>query len=420
MKHRQLLFWILIGLGLILSGYLLYRGLSLMANSVPGTIDLCSVVLGTGCDESLLSDSSMFLGIPLAGWGIVYYLTLSVLLVLGKVMREDIELEAAAGALIIAVLGACGSVYLLVNIIADWIPFCPLCLVIHTINLLLVPVIWRMSGRSTKQLTHAFLSGVKYVISGKSESPKKARWTVVGFVMVALFALVLYQWVLVEVKLHQGYGSAAFDPDTVLYEYSSVIPQDLPISPDDPLLGSTDMRVNLVVFSSFECPGCREFVSIIHQLVSSYPDKLTVIFKPFPLDPACNPLLSGETDSLACQAAWAAFAAHQQGQFWPYHDALFAANLNEEENIFIRIAQDLGLDLERFDRDRFSPTTTAKVSEDIELGIRLNVDSTPAVFLNGRRVKNLSLQSLKILIEKEIDRSYFSNWTVTVPFEEIV
>jgi protein-disulfide isomerase len=163
------------------------------------------------------------------------------------------------------------------------------------------------------------------------------------------------------------------------------------------------MRVNLVVFSSFECPGCREFVSIIHQLVSQFPDKLTVVFKPFPLDPACNPLLSGETDSLACEAAWAAYAAHQQGQFWPYHDALFASNLNEEENVFIRIAMDIGLELDRFEIDRWSPSIQAKVSEDIEMGIRLNIDSTPAVFLNGRRVRNLSLRSLAFLIEKEIE-----------------
>lgn len=397
------MYWILVGLGMIISGYLLYRGFTLMADGALGSIDLCSIVLGTGCDESLLSDSSIFLGIPFAGWGIVYYLTLTSLLVLGKIQREDFELEAAVGALVIAVLGACGSIYLLITIAAGWVPFCPLCLIIHSINLLLVPVIWRMSGRSTKQLTQAFLSGIKYVINGKSESPKKARWKVVGFVLVALFALVLYQWILVEVKLHQGYGDATFDPETELYEYSSVIPQDLPISPADPLLGSTEMRVNLVVFSSFECPGCREFVSIIHQLVSQFPDELTVVFKPFPLDPACNPLLSGETDSLACEAAWAAYAAHQQGLFWPFHDALFAANLNDEENVFIRIAQDIGLELDRFEIDRWSPSIQSKVSADIEMGIRLNIDSTPAVFLNGRRVRNLSLRSLAFFIEKEIE-----------------
>ena len=403
MKRRYLFYMILITLGLILSGYLLFRGFSLMADSAPGTIDLCSAVLGSGCDESLLSDSSIFLGIPLAGWGIVYYLTLTALLVLGNLLHEEFEFDAAVGALVIAVLGACASVYLLINIFAGWVPLCPLCLILHAINLLLVPVIWGISGRSTKQLIEAFLSGVRYVFRGQSESPKKARWKVVGFVLIALFALVLYQWILVEVKLRQGAGRGAFDPDTVLYEYSSMIPQEIPVSTDDPLLGSTDRKVNLVVFSSFECPGCREFVSVIHQLISQYPDKLTVIFKPFPLDSACNPLLLGEMDSIACVAAWAAYAAHLQGKFWPYHDALFAANLYEEENILIRIAQDLGLDMERFEIDRNSPSTKAKVSADIELGIGLNVDSTPAVFLNGRRIRELSLRILEFLIEKEIE-----------------
>ena len=111
----------------------------------------------------------------------------------------------------------------------------------------------------------------------------------------------------------------------------------------------------------------------------------------------------------SCLAAWAAEAAHEQGKFWPCHDALFSADSEIDKDGLLRIARDIGLDSARFEDDLKSETIKAKVRSDIDLGISLNIDSTPAVFLNGRRVRNLSLQALDLLIKLEVQREKSSS-----------
>jgi len=409
MNRRRLLYIVLLGLGLVLSGYLLFRGLALMSSRAPDAIDLCSELLGAGCDEALLSTSSRFLGMPLAGWGVVYYVTLVCLMILGGLLRDDFELEATVGSMILAVIGACGSVLMLVNIMAGWVPFCPLCLVIHIINLLLVLVIWWQSGKSAKQLFQAFRAGGIYLLRGQAESPRKARWKVLGFVTAALIAIVFYQWIFVEVKLREAAENAGFDPRRILSEYASAIPQDIPIGTEDPRLGTGDLSVHLVVFNSFQCPGCRKFSGTVHQLASRFDGRLTVVFKHFPLGSACNPKIQSDMHPWSCLAAWAAEAAHKQGKFWPLHDALFATDSEIDKDGLLRIARDIGLDPTSFEDDLKSETIKAKVRSDVDLGISLNVDSTPAVFLNGRRVRNLSLQALDLLIKLEVQREKSSS-----------
>src|SRR5262245_39113355 len=129
----------LIALGIVLSGYLLYRHFALATASEPLKPSACSILLGKSCDGALQSPMSKQLGIPLAGWGIVYYGTLAALLVLGWFLGEAFGFEAALAALLLSVVGAALSVILLISMFVSAAPFCPLCAGVHVINFLLVP-----------------------------------------------------------------------------------------------------------------------------------------------------------------------------------------------------------------------------------------------------------------------------------------
>ena len=93
-----------------------------------------------------------------------------------------------------------------------------------------------------------------------------------------------------------------------------------------------------------------------------------------------------------------------QGKFWQYHDALFAPESIDDEKTLVRIARELNLDVDRFETDRRSPAVKNKVWADIGEGNRLGIDATPAVFLQGRRVRDLSSEALAFLIETELAR----------------
>ena len=67
------------------------------------------------------------------------------------------------------------------------------------------------------------------------------------------------------------------------------------------------------------------------------------------------------------------------------------------------IAERLSLNFDRFEQYRAGDTGLAKIQADIDLGIRLGVDGTPSVFINGRRVYDVSRQSLEFLISHEME-----------------
>lgn len=394
----------LVVLGFALSGYLLARSFALRTGRDNDVIDVCSAVFGVSCDRALVYSSSWQLGIPLAGWGLVYYGTLACLLVLAWSLGEAFELKATLGALLLAATGACGSVVLAAMVVTGEVPLCPLCMMAHAINLVLVPALYRLSGRTARQLLQSLRAGGRYLLGGQTDAPLEARWALLGFVNATLVAIVIYQWVLVESERWAATPpGSTLDPQRVLATYASTPKLDVTIDADDPRLGSADVPAVLIVFSDFQCPACREFAHEISHLTDHFAGKLTVIFKHYPLGTACNTAVSVDRHPRACEAAWAAEAARRQGNFWPFHDGLFASDLDASEETLQRIAQEAGLNMVQFEVDRRAQATRQKILSDINTGSRLGVRGTPSVFLNGRRLNNRSRSVLQLLIHREIE-----------------
>ena len=107
----------------------------------------------------------------------------------------------------------------------------------------------------------------------------------------------------------------------------------------------------------------------------------------------------------ACAAAWAAQAANLQEGFWRYHDGLFADSQSDSDEMLLATARGGGLDLKRWEDDRQSEAVKLKVTADVLLGMRIGVDGTPSVFLNGRKVKNPTVNVLETLIKDAIEES---------------
>ena len=100
------IFVVLIALGLGLSGYLLVRHYTIATTSGPVVPSTCSILLKHDCDGALLSPVSRQFGLPLAGWGVIYYGTLAALMLLGWFLGDAFRYEAALASLVLAVVGA--------------------------------------------------------------------------------------------------------------------------------------------------------------------------------------------------------------------------------------------------------------------------------------------------------------------------
>jgi protein-disulfide isomerase len=139
-----------------------------------------------------------------------------------------------------------------------------------------------------------------------------------------------------------------------------------------PSTGSTKSKTLLIEFSDFQCPYCAEAHKTLKELLAKYPDKLRLVYKNFPLT-------SIHVEALP--SATAAWAAHQQGKFWEYHDALFTNQKQLGEALYLDIAKKLNLDLGKFKRDL--SLATSAINQDIQLAEKLGVSGTPFFVINS-------------------------------------
>ena len=118
-----------------------------------------------------------------------------------------------------------------------------------------------------------------------------------------------------------------------------------------------------------------------------------LVFKNFPLT---------RMHRFAMDAARAAMAAYEQGKFWQYHDLLFAADSKLNEEKFVEIAGNIGLDMEKFNDFRKSDESLQRVTEDLQEAVNSGVRGTPTLYVNGRMVEDRSLDNIQKLIEGEL------------------
>jgi len=140
-----------------------------------------------------------------------------------------------------------------------------------------------------------------------------------------------------------------------------------PLQPDDHVRGAETARL-IVEYADFECHYC----AVTNVRLSGL--KVRRVFRHFPVR-------SKHPRAWAC--ACAAEAASRQGRFWELHDALYADQGRIEDPHLWEHARNLGLDVERFDRDRHSQEVVARVQRDFQAGVRAGVATTPTLFLGG-------------------------------------
>lgn len=167
-------------------------------------------------------------------------------------------------------------------------------------------------------------------------------------------------------------------------------PPVISISIDDrPWTGGANAPVTIVEFTDFECPSCANAQPVLENLVKEYGDKVKLVAHSFPL----------EQHKHAFKAAEAAEAAREQGKYWEYTLILFKYQKELEPDKLKSYASLLGLDRKKFDEALDSGKFADAVKQELSVGDRIGVDSTPSVFINGKRIREKTREALKAAIE---------------------
>ncbi len=154
---------------------------------------------------------------------------------------------------------------------------------------------------------------------------------------------------------------------------------------DSPVTGAADRKIVMIEFSDFQCPYCATASKSVKQFMAKHKDKVTLVYKYFPLT---------QIHPEALPAARAAWAANRQGKFWEYHDLLFTNQARLGETLYTETATKLKLDLKRFNSDRKNADNA--VIADYTLGRKLGIEGTPTVIMNGETISGgLSVADLE-------------------------
>lgn len=143
-----------------------------------------------------------------------------------------------------------------------------------------------------------------------------------------------------------------------------------PIGADDHVTGE---GVEAIVYADFGCPYCAQAWVRIREL------PLRLCFRHFPM---------AAKHSRAPALHNAAEAAGLQGAFWGMCDSIYEDRGRVDDPHLWERVEHLGLDLERFERDRRSDAVAERVRRDFESGIRASVAGTPTAFVEGRQIQD--------------------------------
>lgn len=155
----------------------------------------------------------------------------------------------------------------------------------------------------------------------------------------------------------------------------------------------------LVEFLDFECEVCGAFHPVIDDLKARYGDRVTFAFRYFPLPGHGNSV----TSALAVEAA------AQQGALQPMFDRMFETQAQWGERgdesqapLFRQFAEELGLDLARYDAAVADPATLERIRFDFDEGRALGVGATPTFFLDGEPLQLQRLGDVEAALQQAL------------------
>ena len=210
------------------------------------------------------------------------------------------------------------------------------------------------------------------------------------FISVGLVLLLAFGMATVIYKNHQ----ATLQNETVSQNQSVVIRQGAPTK------GPADARVTIVEFLDPACGTCRDFYPLVAKFIDQYPGKVKVMLRYAPLHPGSD------------QVVKMLEAAHQQGQFWPALELLFAnqdrwiVNHTSQPVRALSILNSLDIDQKKLAADMNRAETNRVIQQDINDAQALNVRATPEFFVNGRPMPSFGYEQLSQLVKEAVADAY--------------
>lgn len=330
-----------------------------------GFKSFCNINQAMNCDLVAASPwAQLIFELPIASFSAGWFLALFLISLFAhnRLWRRE-SIRALAS---MSVLGLLISIPYLCVMALELKTFCLLCLFIDGLNLL--AVVFSLALRPEFFSKH---------------STTAPQWRTFGIV---IGCSLLFTVVGLKASFDQvTYSSKDLNGSVQAVLSTPVLP--VQATTEFPSIGPENAPITIVEFSDFQCPFCRIAAFSLNSAINRFPGKVRVVFRNFPLDAACNPLMQQSMHPVACEAARVAVCAHKQGKFEEVYKELFEQQASFAPGKAVQIAEKLGLDSNTLRGCLDSPEVKSAIGRDLEEAGTLGVQSTPVFFINGHRIE---------------------------------
>lgn len=379
-------------LGLAASGASAYVHHRLLTD--PAYLSACDISSTVSCSQAYLSRYGSFWGVPVAIGGILYFALAFLLTAIGERPASKVR-ENIPGYLF--GLSTIALAFVLYLAWASFVQLKAVCILCATTYVAVI-AIFIISGSATKFPMRTLPRRAARDAGMLAKSPVALLIAVLFIAGAATLVSIFPREQAVEAA---AVAPPQFPPLTDQQRADFERWWDVQPKVDVPLdRGSA--KVLVVKFNDFQCPPCRltynEYRGILEKYEAS--GEVKYVLKHFPLDPECNPASAGHFAS--CEAAAAYVMARPKGNSGKLESWFFANQPDLTPEMVKQGAAKIG-GIADFDAQYATALNT--VREDVKLGEKLEVKSTPTFFINGRRVGGLTGQAFQAAIELELKRS---------------
>lgn len=371
------LWWAAVGvalIGLVISIYSVTHHIELRANG--HTEAFCNISSTVNCDAVAQSKYAEIFGIPVGVFGAGYFLAMMFLAgttALGHKSRRENE-----GAwFILAGLGVVSSLVLGAISLGIIKAVCIVCLATYAMTIIQAIIAFLLSRDGDHRTFET-----KAVGNGLTSAAVAVAIAVVVFNFARPSAELPK-----EMQDIPGKNDMNANSLTLLPKVNEITINRTPYSGagEDYRVGNDDAKVVVVEFADYQCPACGAARQVFEDLHKQLGDRVLFVFKNFPLSNKCNGAMQSDMHPHSCDIARLARCAGQYGKFWEYHKLAF----DEQNRASLDAAKEWGRKVGMTDVQMqtclASPDILAKLRDDGDLGNRIGVDGTPAVYLNGRK-----------------------------------
>jgi protein-disulfide isomerase/uncharacterized membrane protein len=349
----------------------------------------CSINKIINCDIINASSYSEMAGIPVAAWGILFYIIIGCYaLFIRKSKQQRVEaLSFATGLSFLGLLWTIRMAYASAFVLHA---VCITCAAQYILNLFIFIALLAGGPLSIRErialtvskkmfphlLTAGIIFGIGYVFSlsaAKGATPELSSLDI-------------------KEAVNAHFRQSLYD----------IKPQDLAKAP---VWGNKDAKVTMVEFSDFQCPFCKVAAFNIRPYLHEFRDKVKFVYLNYPLDNSCNQYMQGPMHQNACLAAKAAVCANEKEKFWEYHDDIFKNQQKLSRELLIDLADKRGINKEWMGKCMDSDEALTRVKEDIEVAHHIYLAGTPSLFINQRSLRVWrSPEALRNVVREEIKR----------------